>query len=72
MQERRDHRHRESFRHAVWGWILFLVCALFFIAASWRNRDFLTLIGSLVFFGACLFFLVPLLRAARTGKDDRR
>lgn len=54
-------------RTEVWGWILFVVCALFFMAAGWRSRDLLTFIGSTVFLVACLFFLLPLLRS--TGDD---
>jgi len=46
------------------GWVLFIVCALFFLAAALKNRDILTLIGSLVFLIACVVFLVPLVRPA--------
>lgn len=61
--------------HEIWGWILFVVCALFFMAAGWRNRDMLTLIGSILFFVACLFFLMPLLRSRaepRQKADESR
>ena len=44
------------------GWILFLVSALFFIAASWRAGDALALAGGLLFLIACVVFLVPLVR----------
>lgn len=50
------------------GWILFIVCALFFIAAGIRNRDILTLVGSLFFLVSCIVFIVPLVRERkRTG-----
>ena len=49
-----------------------MVCALFFMAAAWRNRDLLTFLGSLIFLVACLFFLLPLLRAAGRGIQDER
>jgi hypothetical protein len=42
-----------------WGWILFLVCALLFIAAGLRDGDALITVGSVLFLIACLFFLVP-------------
>ncbi len=42
------------------GWLLFVACALFFIAAGLKNKDILTLIGSLLFLIACFCFIVPL------------
>jgi hypothetical protein len=62
-----QHRSRQGRRAAIGGWILFIVCALFFMAAAWRNQDLLTFIGSLVFLLACLFFLIPLLRPPPGG-----
>jgi hypothetical protein len=49
----------------LWGWLLFVVCAILFIAASIRNQDTLTLMGSLCFLIACLIFLIPLIRGAK-------
>lgn len=51
------------------GWILFIVCAMCFIAASWKNDDALTLIGSILFFIACIAFLIPLVRQFKKGKE---
>ncbi len=45
------------------GWILFIVCALLFLAAAVRQGDILTIIGSLVFLVACILFLMPLVNA---------
>lgn len=42
------------------GWLLFVVCALLFIASAVKNQDLLTLIGSLLFLAACVVFLIPL------------
>jgi hypothetical protein len=64
-----DHKYQENRRHAIWGWILFVVCALFFMAAGWRNRDLLTFVGSVVFLVACLFFLLPLVREGINAAD---
>lgn len=50
---------REMKYHLV-GWGLFILCAFFFIAASARNGDTLTFVGSIVFFVACLAFVIPL------------
>ncbi len=71
MQAPKNPKRREDTRHAIWGWLLFVVCALFFMAAAWRNRDLLTFLGSLIFLVACLFFLLPLLRAGRGIQDER-
>lgn len=45
------------------GWLVFVVSALFFIAASWRAEDWLAIGGSVTFLIACLIFMVPLFRA---------
>jgi hypothetical protein len=47
-------------RFELAGWILFIVSAVFFTWASWRDGDPLALSGSLFFLFACLVFLVPL------------
>ena len=49
-------------RAALIGWVLFVVSALFFTAASARAGDGLALTGSLFFLVACIVFLLPLLR----------
>ena len=50
------------------GWVLFIVCAGFFIASAIQNHDALYLIGSIVFLVACIVFIIPLV----TGKTGRR
>ncbi len=46
----------------VWGWCLFIVSAVFFVASTARSGDTLGLLGSLFFLFACIVFLVPCLR----------
>ena len=46
----------------VAGWLLFIVSALFFIAAAWRAGDLLALGGGIFFLVACFSFLVPIAR----------
>lgn len=46
----------------LWGWILFLLCALLFAAAGLRDGDVLITAGSVLFLVACVFFIVPHLR----------
>jgi predicted membrane channel-forming protein YqfA (hemolysin III family) len=54
-----DNRNREVKFH-LWGWILFLVCAGFFIASSIASNNVLGLIASIIFLIACVVFIVPL------------
>jgi hypothetical protein len=42
------------------GWILFVVCAGFFIASSIRVDDLLGLAGSIIFLVGCVAFIIPL------------
>ena len=48
-------------RFQLWGWILFIASAIFFMASSIRAGDPLSLIGGTFFLVACFIFLVPLL-----------
>ncbi|GAB6193380.1 hypothetical protein [Desulfocastanea catecholica] len=61
--------NRKAERYQLCGWILFITCALLFIAESFINRQPLLFIGSLIFLLACLLFLVPLIDTLRNGKD---
>lgn len=47
------------------GWLLFVVCALFYIFSGLRNQDYLTLAGSIIFLVACIVFLIPVLRSLK-------
>ncbi|UCE97156.1 MAG: cytochrome oxidase subunit III [Dehalococcoidia bacterium] len=53
----------------LWGWFLFLVCAVLFVTAAARSGDILYLIGSVIFFVACLVFVIPIL-LERIGRGD--
>jgi len=43
----------------IWGWILFIASALFFILASIRAKDMVGFFGGLFFLVACFVFLIP-------------
>ena len=58
-------RGDRKLRWILAGWILFIVSAAFFIAASLRSGDMLSLAGGVFFLIACLAFLVPFLRDYR-------
>jgi uncharacterized membrane protein len=44
-------------KYDLWGWILFVISALFFIASSIRAGDMIGLLGGVFFLLACAFFL---------------
>ena len=44
----------------LWGWILFIVCAGFFIASNIKANDIIALAGSIVFLVGCIVFIIPL------------
>jgi len=52
----RNSPHKDK-RFEFWGWILFTISALFFIASSLRNGDLVGLLGGLFFLLACVAFL---------------
>jgi hypothetical protein len=45
-------------RRELWGWLLFLLCSLLFLAAAIRDGDLLIAVASLVFLVACVLFLL--------------
>ena len=44
-------------RYDLWGWLLFVISALFFIVSSIRNGDVVGLFGGVFFLLACVAFL---------------
>jgi hypothetical protein len=48
-------------KYQLVGWIMFILCALFYTAASAESGDIVANIGSVTFLVACFVFLVPLL-----------
>ena len=66
MGKNQEFRKTVKVRSQLAGWLLFIVCALFFIASSVHNRDILTFIGSVIFLVACMVFIVPVLRESKT------
>jgi len=57
-------------RYPLIGWILFVICAVLFIASSLKNHDTLAFMGSVVFLIACFVFLIPIFRTLKATKDD--
>ena len=44
------------------GWITFVASAGFYLVAGLRAGDALSIMGSVLFFVACIFFLAPMLK----------
>ncbi len=64
MDQHKEHRINLA------GWWLFVVSALFFIAACLRAGDMLGLLGALFFLVACFVFLLPYALRARAEKPE--
>ncbi len=70
MNENQKNKIGEGIKYQIAGWILFIICAILFIASSLKNHDTLTFIGSVFFFVACILFLIPIFRAHKIAEDD--
>lgn len=57
-------------RFQLWGWIIFIFSALFFMASSIRAEDPVSLVGGALFLLACLVFLVPLVAELRESSSS--
>lgn len=61
---------QHAIRFQLWGWILFIFSALFFISSSIRAGDILSLVGGLFFLVACFVFMVPLIKVIRQAAKE--
>jgi len=61
---------KQEMKYHLAGWILFVICAIFFIVSSLKNHDNLAFIGSIIFLIACVFFLIPLFTSYKNMGDD--
>jgi len=50
---------RKGEKYDLWGWMLFVVSAAFFMASSIRAGDVVGLLGGVFFLLACVAFLAP-------------
>ena len=72
MEENQENQIGQEIKYQIVGWILFIICAIFFIASSLKNHDTLTFIGSVSFLLACIVFLIPLVRPNKKAKNDTK
>jgi hypothetical protein len=67
---RKDDLHGRNLRYQLYGWLLFIACALLFLAESIVGRAPLIFAGSVIFLVACILFLIPLLDSFKEDEDD--
>ena len=67
MKENQEKQIVQKIKWQIAGWILFILCAVFYITSSLKNNDVLTLIGSVIFLVACIVFVIPLVRSIKKG-----
>jgi len=71
MKEIQDIQKKQENKQQLIGWILFVLCAIFFIASSLKNRDTLTFIGSVLFLISCIVFIIPLASKMKNSEDGK-
>lgn len=52
-----DKSPKKQGRYDLWGWLLFVISALFFMASSIRAGDVVGFLGGTFFLLACIAFL---------------
>ena len=62
-----NEKNRERKCH-LGGWVLFLVCAGFFIASAIEGDNVLGLAGSTIFLVGCIIFIIPLV--TKKNRDE--
>ncbi len=72
MKKKQENQLGQEIKYHLAGWVLFVICAIFFIASSLKNHDTLTFLGSVVFLIACIVFLIPLARSINKTKNDKK
>jgi len=72
MKENQENKIGKEIKYQLAGWILFIICAICFIASSLKNHDTLTFIGSVIFLIACIVFLLPLVRSTKKAENDTK
>ncbi len=70
MEENLKNKKRQEIKQQLVGWILFILCAIFFIASSLKNKDTLTFIGSVLFLIACIVFILPLVKGMKEQRME--
>ena len=72
MKENQENQIGQEIKYQLAGWILFIICAIFFVASGLKNHDILSFIGGVIFLIACIVFLIPLFRSNKKVENDPR
>jgi len=72
MKESQKNQIGQEIKYQLAGWILFVICAIFFIASGLKNHDTLAFIGGAIFLIACIVFLIPLVRSSKEVETDTK
>ena len=72
MKENQKNQIGQEIKYQLAGWILFVICAIFFIASSLKNHDLLAFIGGVIFLIACIVFLIPLVSSNKKAENDTK
>ena len=72
MKKNQQNQIGQEIKYQLVGWILFVICAIFFIASGLKNHDVLAFIGGVIFLISCIVFLIPLVRPNKEAKDDKK
>ncbi len=72
MKENQENQIGQEIKYQLAGWILFIICAIFFVASGLKNHDILTCIGGVIFLIACIVFLIPLVRSNKKAENDTK
>jgi uncharacterized membrane protein len=71
MKENQKNQIGQEIKYQLAGWILFIICAIFFVASGLKNHDIYTLIGGVIFLIACIVFLIPLVRSNKKAENNK-
>ena len=72
MKENQRNQFGQEIKYQIVGWILFIICAIFYVSSSLKNHDILSFIGGISFLIACIVFLIPLVRSSKKVENDTK
>ena len=65
-------RFKQEVKYHFLGWVVFVICAVLFIASSLKSGDILMLVASIVFLAACIIFIIPLIKTIKNEGRDKK
>jgi choline-glycine betaine transporter len=64
-----ENEKNKDLKAQLWGWVLFVICAVLFTLSGVRARDILAIAASIIFLLGCAIFMIPLVKAI--AHDDQ-